>query len=145
MQEMLDSEDFYASEIVQVKIPSLYNGRLVLVGDAGYAAGLTGGGTSLALAGGYMLAGEIGKHTGNLTAGLQGYEHRMRPIINELQKIPPLVTTVLAPQTVWGICLQNYAFAFIAWTGIAEFAQRWLGGAFASTEAFPLPDYAWVA
>lgn len=141
MQEMIGSEDFYASEIVQVKVPSLYNGRFVLVGDAGYAAGPTGGGTSLALAGGYMLAGEVGKHTSDLAAGLRGYEQQMRPIIKEMQKIPPLIPTILAPQTALGIWLRNYAFAFIAWTGIAEFAQKYLGGAFASTETFPLPHY----
>jgi flavin-dependent dehydrogenase len=51
----MDSEDFYAGEIVQAKIPRLYDGRVVLVGDAGYAAGPTGSGTSLALAGAYIL------------------------------------------------------------------------------------------
>lgn len=33
------SDDFYASEIVQIKVPSLFKRRLVLVGDAGYAPG----------------------------------------------------------------------------------------------------------
>jgi len=47
----MDAKDFYASEIVQVKVPSLFRYGFVLVGDAGYAASLTGGGTSLALAG----------------------------------------------------------------------------------------------
>lgn len=144
MQEMMYSEDFYASEIVQVKIPSLYNGRFVLVGDAGYAAGPTGGGTSLALVGAYLLAGEIGKHTGDLAAGLKGYEQQMRPLIEEMQKIPPLVTTLLAPQTAWGIWLRNYAFAFIAWTGIAEFISKYLGSAFANPDALPLPSYKWI-
>lgn len=145
VEEMIDSEDFYASEIVQVKIPSLYKGRFVLVGDAGYAAGPTGGGTSLALAGAYILAGELGKHTGDLAAGLRCYEQQMRPIIKEMQKIPPLISTIAAPQTAWGIWLRNYAFAFIARTGLAEIAQKYLGSAFASTETFPLPDYNWVA
>ena len=144
MQEMMDSEDFYASEIVQVKVPSLHKGRFVLVGDAGYAAGPTGGGTSLALAGAYMLAGEIGKHAGNLGAGLEGYEQQMRPIVKEMQKIPPFIPTILVPQTAWGIWLRNYAFALFAWTGIAEFAQKYIGGAFADTKAFPLPEYKWL-
>lgn len=42
---MMKSDDFYASEAVQVKIPSVYKGRFVLVGDAGYAPGTTGNGT----------------------------------------------------------------------------------------------------
>ena len=36
---MMKSDDLYGSELVQVKVPSLYKGRFVMVGDAGYAAG----------------------------------------------------------------------------------------------------------
>ncbi|KAK4539864.1 hypothetical protein LTR36_010325 [Oleoguttula mirabilis] len=143
LRGMMHSEDFYASEIVQVKIPSFYNERLVLVGDAGYAAGATGGGTSLALTGAYMLAGELSKHPGDLAAGLKGYEQQMRPIVKEMQKIPPFVSTILAPQTAWGIQLRNYIFALVAWSGIAEFLPKYLGSAFARTDDFPLPDYDW--
>lgn len=142
---MMEAEDFYASEVVQVKTPTLSKGRFVLVGDAGYAPGFTGGGTSLALAGAYLLAGEVGKHKGDVAAGLRGYEERMRPIIVDLQKVPPLVPTVMAPQTAWGIWLRNNIFAFIAWSGILEFAQKYLAGAFASADKHKLPDYAWEA
>ena len=140
LQEMMQSEDFYASEIVQVKMPTWYNGRFVLVGDAGYAAGGTGGGTSLALTGAYMLAGELSKQS-DVATGLRGYEERMRPLVKEMQKIPPFVNTILAPQTVWGIWVRNHAFALVAWTGLAEFVQRYLGAAFASNDEFPIPRY----
>ena len=143
---MMEAADFYASEVVQVKPPSLHKGRFVLVGDAGCAPGFTGGGTSLAIAGAYLLAGEVGsRHKGNLAAGLEGYEERMRPIIEDLQKTPPLVPTAMAPQTAWGIWLRNSIFAFIAWSRILEFAQRFLAGAFASADKHRLPDYDWVA
>jgi 2-polyprenyl-6-methoxyphenol hydroxylase-like FAD-dependent oxidoreductase len=128
---------------VQVKTPDLYKGRFVLVGDAGYAAGLTGAGTSLALAGAYILAGELGKHKGDIAAGLQGYEQQIRPLINKMQVIPPLVTTILAPQTAWGIWLRNNIFAFIAWTGLIEFAQRYIGASFGDAKEFPIPEYEW--
>ncbi|KAL2839470.1 hypothetical protein BJX68DRAFT_272149 [Aspergillus pseudodeflectus] len=42
------AEHLYAREIVQIKLLSLYKGRFVLFGDAGYA-GAAGAGTSLAL------------------------------------------------------------------------------------------------
>lgn len=141
----MEAGDFYASEVVQVKIPSLYKGRFVLVGDAGYAPGFTGGGTSLAIAGAYLLAGEVGRHKGDLGAGLRGYEEQMRPIINDLQKVPPLVPTVMAPQTAWGIWLRNNIFAFIAWTKLLEFAQKYLASAFADSDKHGLPDYEWVS
>ena len=145
LEGMMEAEDFYGNEIVQVKTPSLYRGRFVLVGDAGYAAGPTGGGTSLALAGAYILAGEICRHKSNLAAGLNGYEEQMQPLISDMQKIPPFVPWIMAPQTAWGIWLRNNIFAFIMWTGILEMAQKYFGGAFANTDKYGLPDYEWVA
>lgn len=142
---MIDSKDFYANEIVQVKVPNIYKGRFVLVGDAGYAPGPTGTGTTLAMTGAYVLAGEIVKHKGDLAAGLKGYEERMRPIITDMQKIPPMVPGIMAPQTAWGLWLRNNIFAFIAWTNILEYAQKYFGSAFAETDKYKLPDYDWVA
>ena len=141
---MMSSSNFYANETVQVKVPSLYKGRFVLVGDAGYAPGPTGTGTTLAMTGAYVLAGEIGKHKGDLAAGLQCYEERMRPIINDMQKIPPMVLEVLAPQTALGIWLRNHIFAFFAWTNLLGFIQRFSASAFASSDKYSLPDYDWV-
>ena len=143
---MMETEDFYASEVVQVKAPSLYKGRLVLVGDAGYAAGFTGGGTTLALAGAYVLAGEVGiRHRGDVAAGLRGYEELMRPIIDDLQKTPPLVPTAMAPQTAWGIWLRNMIFALITRSRILEYLQRFFASAFADSNKHKLPDYEWKA
>ncbi|KEF53002.1 uncharacterized protein A1O9_10910 [Exophiala aquamarina CBS 119918] len=83
---MMKAEDSYASEWAQVKKPNLYKGRFVLVGDAGCALGPTGAGTTLALTGACVLAGEICKHRGNFDAACAGYEHIMRPIITDFQK-----------------------------------------------------------
>ena len=145
MEAMMGSSDFYANEMVQVKVPSLHKGRFVLVGDAGYAPGPTGTGTTLAMTGAYVLAGEVGKYRGDVAAGLKGYEERMRPIIDDMQKIPPLVPGVVAPQTAWGLWLRNNIFAFIAWTNILEYVQKFSGGSFAGTDKYGLPDYDWVA
>ncbi len=145
MQGMMGSEDFYASEVFQVKPPCLYKGRFAMVGDAGYAPGPTGAGTSLALAGAYVLAGEVAKHKGDLAAGLKGYEKQMRPLIADLQKVPPLIPTVLAPQTVWGLWLRNHIFAFIAWSRIMEISQKHFANVFAHADKYPLQEYEWVA
>lgn len=143
LSEMETSKDFYASEVVQVKPPSLYRNRVVLVGDAGYAAGPTGGGTSLALTGAYILAGELSKHGGDIETGLRAYEEQMKPLITDLQKIPRLVGTIMAPQTVWGIWIRNHIFAAVAWTGIADFLGKYLAPAFADQKGFPVPEYEW--
>ncbi|EME78729.1 uncharacterized protein MYCFIDRAFT_190912 [Pseudocercospora fijiensis CIRAD86] len=110
LQALADSTDFYASESCQVKVPSLHHKRFVLVGDAGYATGPTGQGTSLALTGAYILAGEISSHKDHVAAGLRAYEERMKPIIKECQTIPPGIPQILAPQTEWGIWGRNLLF-----------------------------------
>lgn len=145
LQGMMEADDFYASEMVQVRPPSLHRGRFVLVGDSGYAPSFTGAGTTLAMTGAYLLAGEVCKHKGNLEAGLQGYEKQMRPIITDLSKVPPLIPTLLAPQTAWGLWLRNNIFAFIAWTKILELGQRYFAGSFANVNKYALPEYEWVA
>lgn len=138
---MQTTDDFYASDIVQVRAPSITKGRLALVGDAGYATGPTGAGTSIALTGAYVLAGEIGKHKGDLAAGLKAYEETMKPFIKEMSEIPPFVMTILAPQTSWGIWIRNHIFMVVAWSGVVNFVQKHLASSFGSSDKFPLPKY----
>lgn len=148
MAGMMETDDLYASEIVQVKVPSLSRGRVVLVGDAGYATGPTGSGTSAAMAGAYILAGEINNHAHDLKAGLGAYEERMRPIITDMQKIPPGVPGIFAPQTRWGITLRNVLFRLVAWGMELGSYFSWLGGLFASSfggDKYGLPDYEWMS
>lgn len=144
LKAMMEAEDIYASEVLQVKTPNLYKGRFALLGDAGYAPGFTGGGTSLAIGGAYVLAGEVGRHKGDLAAGLKAYEERMRPIIDDLQKSPSWAPSIMAPQTAWGIWLRNYIFAFVTWSRILDFVQKYFAGAFANSDKHKLPDYDWV-
>ncbi|KAL4932548.1 uncharacterized protein BDV17DRAFT_288060 [Aspergillus undulatus] len=75
---MMDAEGSYASEIVQVRLPSLYKERFLLVGDAGYA-GAAGAGTSLAFVG---------------AQGAGGYNERMGPLVEDLQKTPSFLSTI---------------------------------------------------
>ncbi|KIW03464.1 uncharacterized protein PV09_05233 [Verruconis gallopava] len=144
IEAMMEAKDFYASEIVQVKIPTLYAERFVLVGDAGYCPSpFTGAGTTLALVGAYVLAGEISQNKGDLTAALRAYEERMRPIVNDLQKIAPGVPMLFAPQTTKGIYLRNLLFAFIAW---CKPFLGWFGKVFGGslgTDRYKLPNYEW--
>ncbi|KAI5924910.1 hypothetical protein F4810DRAFT_661936 [Camillea tinctor] len=144
LKGMLEAKDFYASEIVQVNPPSFHRGRFVMVGDAGYATGAGGTGTTLAIAGAYVLAGEVAKHRGDLAAGLRGYEETMRPIVEDMRKVPAFLQTVLAPQTAWGIWLRNTIFAFITRTRLLQLFQRFFASAFANADKYKLPEYEWV-
>jgi len=133
LEGMSEAQDFYASVTVQVKVPGLYKGRFVLVGDAGYAAGPIGTGTSLAIAGAYILAGEIAQHSGDIAAGLKGYEQRITPIVDDMQAIPPGFPVLFAPQTALGIRLRNMLFKIVAWVMRHKASFAWLARFFPSS------------
>ena len=64
-----DTPDLYLEAIGQVKMDHWSKGRIVLVGDAAYSASpISGMGTSLALCGAYVLAGELGRHADHAEA-----------------------------------------------------------------------------
>lgn len=60
LQYMRAAPDFYFDEMSQIKMDRWSRGRVALVGDAGYCCSpLSGQGTSVALLGAYILAGEL--------------------------------------------------------------------------------------
>ena len=62
--------------------PRWSQGRVVVAGDAGYCASpMSGQGTSLALIGAYVLAGELAAASGAHQAAFDQYEKEMRPFV----------------------------------------------------------------
>jgi len=80
---MRESDDFYCSLFGQIRSPKIHDGRVVLLGDAGYAT--PGFGTSLAIIGGYVLAGELLSHPGDVKTALERYEEIMLPFAKNSQ------------------------------------------------------------
>ncbi|WP_371677758.1 FAD-dependent monooxygenase [Streptomyces sp. NBC_01276] len=88
LTEMAASADFYFDANAQVEMETWANGRVVLLGDAGYCAGPTSGrGTSQALMGAYVLAGELAVAAGDHATAFAAYEHLMRPYVAEHQAL----------------------------------------------------------
>jgi 2-polyprenyl-6-methoxyphenol hydroxylase-like FAD-dependent oxidoreductase len=81
--EMLPSApDYYFDIAAQISMPRWSQGRVVLVGDAGYCASpMSGQGTSLALIGAYVLAGEVAAASGAYQAAFDQYEKELRPYV----------------------------------------------------------------
>src|SRR5262249_21714707 len=76
-----EADDFYCDAFAQVHMDSWSSGRVALVGDAGYCASpLSGMGTSLALVGAYVLAGELS--AGTLPEALDRYQKVMGPYVD---------------------------------------------------------------
>jgi 2-polyprenyl-6-methoxyphenol hydroxylase-like FAD-dependent oxidoreductase len=89
LRAMEAAPDFVFDSMGQVHLDGWSRGRVALLGDAGYCASpLTGLGTSLALVGAYVLAGELGS-TPDHRAAFRDYDTIMRPYVTEAQKLPP--------------------------------------------------------
>jgi 2-polyprenyl-6-methoxyphenol hydroxylase-like FAD-dependent oxidoreductase len=104
LAEMERSDDFYLQGISQVRMPRWSRGRVAVVGDAAYApSGVTGMGTTLALVGAYLLAGELARHRGDHRAAFASYEALMRPYVSRTQHLPPGIPRLANPKTRLGI------------------------------------------
>ncbi|KAJ4266517.1 hypothetical protein NW762_004504 [Fusarium torreyae] len=107
IKAMYETEDFYAQSIVQIKTKTWSKGRVVLLGDAGYAPSpLTGVGTTLALVGACVLGGEIARHANDIPRALKAYEDTLRPYVEKSQKIPSFIPGIAYPETSFAIKLQ---------------------------------------
>ncbi|MFF3677434.1 FAD-dependent monooxygenase [Streptomyces sp. NPDC002120] len=88
LHEMAQAPDFFFDANAQVEMDSWSRGRIVLLGDAGYCAGPTSGrGTSQALIGAYILAGELAASGGDHTTAFAAYEREMRGYVSEHQSV----------------------------------------------------------
>jgi 2-polyprenyl-6-methoxyphenol hydroxylase-like FAD-dependent oxidoreductase len=142
-----DVDDFYATEIGQVKMPGqqLYKDRVVLLGDAGYCpSAFTGMGTTLSLIGAYVLAGELAKYGGDVDAALVAYQDKMKQPVEECQKLGGLVEGKgFFPQSQWGI----WVVGWVLWT-MSSFRIDKVLGWFAGflpegkEKRWALPEYA---
>ncbi|TMQ91553.1 FAD-dependent oxidoreductase [Actinomadura soli] len=90
LEGMGRAPDFYCDSISQVQMQRWSEGRVVLLGDAAYCASpASGQGTSLALVGAYVLAGELAAAGGDHRTGFGAYEREMRPFAETNQKLGP--------------------------------------------------------
>lgn len=111
LEGMRGSDDFYASLFAQVWSPKLVSNRVALVGDAGFAT--PGIGTSLAIIGGYVLAGELlASQSSPPSSGreveeaLKRYETLLFPFVKSFRQNNNL-PQYLNPQTWWGLSVKN--------------------------------------
>ncbi|MDX3662598.1 FAD-dependent monooxygenase [Streptomyces sp. ID05-26A] len=85
VKHMWEAPDFHFDSMSQIRMDSWSHGNVVLLGDAGYCGSpLSGQGTSMALVGAYVLAGELAKDP---SAAFQRYEEVLRPYVVANQEI----------------------------------------------------------
>ena len=88
LQMMPDASDFYFDTAAQIDMKQWSADRVVLLGDAAYCASpMSGQGTSLAIIGAYVLAGELAAAAGAYQTAFNHYEQEMRPFVKRNQEL----------------------------------------------------------
>jgi 2-polyprenyl-6-methoxyphenol hydroxylase-like FAD-dependent oxidoreductase len=124
--------------VSQVKMPSWSKGRVVLLGDAAWCAGPFGVGTTEAIVGGYVLAGELHQHGNDYKAAFSAYEDRMRPYVEKGQDVPKINTRISTPQSKLGVTLLNTALKIAGAPGVRQIVAKI---AAPPSDDFELPEY----
>jgi 2-polyprenyl-6-methoxyphenol hydroxylase-like FAD-dependent oxidoreductase len=113
--DALDDAPLYLDLIGQMRLPRWHAGRVGLVGDAAYCPSpLSGMGTSCALVGAYVLAGELAAHgPDHVDEAFAAYDARLRPYVERAQKIAPGAPGLAHPRTRAGITAFRRAAALV--------------------------------
>lgn len=98
--------ELYFDSTSQIHMSTWHKGRVVLIGDAGYAASpLSGRGASLALLGAHFLAEELDEN--DLAVGFERYETRIRPYVDAAQAFVVGGVDLVLPATEEDIARRN--------------------------------------
>lgn len=109
------TSDFYFDSISQIKMENWSNGRISLVGDACYCPSLLSGkGSTLAMVGAYILAGELKLANGNYKPAFAQYENIFKPFIDKKQKSAQSFAKSFVPKSNFGIWLRNQVFKLMS-------------------------------
>ncbi|GAA2117021.1 FAD-dependent monooxygenase [Kitasatospora saccharophila] len=135
---MADADDFFFEHLGQVRLDGYARGRVALVGDAACCPSpLTGLGTSLALVGAHLLAGELATARGDFTTAYAAYQHRMHPYAAQARRLPPGGMRGYAPGSAPMIALRAASMRWMTrWP-----LRRLMESQAAKASDVELPDY----
>ena len=136
--QMPAAADFYFDSVSQVRLDRWSSGRVVLIGDAGYAAGPGGNGTGTAVVAAYVLAGELAAAGGDHRAAFARYEQLLRRYVARGQKQARGGRDFLAPATAEKIRQRDRFFRMLPYLP-AKGLIRYLSTRTAT--AIKLPEY----
>ncbi|KAA2255990.1 NAD(P)-binding protein [Solihabitans fulvus] len=106
LDQLARTEDLYFTRGGEVRVDQWSTGRVALLGDSVFG-GSIGMGTSMALVGAYVLAGELAAADGDHRIAFAAYQHEMRDYVAANRKRPPGGMKGFAPSTRRGIWLRN--------------------------------------
>lgn len=136
------ADDLFFDTVSQIHMPRWSKGRVALVGDAAFAPSFRSGqGTSLALVGAYVLAGELAAHKDACDA-FAAYEQIVRPFAEANQALAIKEDgDLILPRTPQELEARNRLLAELA---AGKPIEEVSGKARAAHSALTLPDYGYL-
>lgn len=121
------ASDVYFDTVSQIRMDTWSTGRVALVGDAAYApAFLSGQGTSIAIAGAYLLASELAR--GNQPqAAFAAYERRLRDYVETNQNLALRSDSTVISRTRGQLLRRNITLCTVPWVqrlGLGHLLRR---------------------
>ncbi len=121
LSQMDTANDFYFDSVSQVKMDRWYKGRIALVGDAGYCPSLLSGkGSTLAMVGAYILAGELKQANGDFETAFKQYEILFKPFMEKKQKAARAFAKSFVPKSGLGIWVRNKVFKLMSLSFVSK-------------------------
>jgi 2-polyprenyl-6-methoxyphenol hydroxylase-like FAD-dependent oxidoreductase len=143
LEAVWEAPDFYFDSVSQVHMDQWSRGRVALVGDAAYGPSpASGQGTSLALVGAYVLAGELAAAGGDHRAAFAGYERAMRGFVEQNQRLGPENLKGMVARTraqVWFQTRMIRMLPYLPWRNLI--VDRVAGAIHRAATAITLEDY----
>lgn len=136
LEQLARATDVYDDDICTAHVDRYARGRVVLLGDAAWGGTLGGQGTSCAVVGAYVLAGELASRP--VDEALARYEQWMRPYATRCQKGAAHVGGFFAPRSRFAIGLRNTVYRWLSSRPMEWLFERLVKSA---AESFQLPDY----
>jgi 2-polyprenyl-6-methoxyphenol hydroxylase-like FAD-dependent oxidoreductase len=151
IKAMRDADDFYCERMGLVNLRPWSKGYVTLVGDAAHCPTvLTGMGTTSAMVGAYILAGEISTQCADdgdgrtkaerVERALEGYERKFRPYMDHVQK-----DVLRNAHNQWAMAGSAFSVGVMNWLlGVAAFFKINMAEAFGirdDIKGWDLPEY----
>jgi len=135
---MPSADDFFFDSVNQVRVETWHRGRVVLLGDAAACGSpLAGLGTSVALVGAYVLAGELAAAGGDCERGLAAFQRVLGPYAKASMELPPGGYRSFAPRSRLMIWLRMKSWGMTGHWPMSAIMRKMMNRA----EAIALPDY----
>ena len=115
--------DLYFDRVSQIRMDAWSQGRVALVGDAGFCVSLLAGqGSALAMTAAYVLAGELATSQDRPQEAFRRYEERLRPFIQAKQQAAKRFAGAFVPRTRPGVFFRNQVVKAFRIPAIARIA-----------------------